>query len=442
VAGGGLSGGSSASFHTVFEQTSNIVDVVMYTYVNASKTHTRASPGQLWVIPAGVIRRAGSSTHFDTIKYWPFNIQLDCMTGATPPMGCNNSLDERDLFADTLIARMVRGNAAGVATAMASIYSYASIADVVEGGSIGSMYFNEGYNSAEDGTSITGIMMWCGSQNQSTWYGGYFTGQSGSTCMGYDENGNSAIGYPMLPYPVTGPLLLGTTYAGFSPNISTYSGQGYISGTWRINGNYGVHILANNAAAVGDTTILLNTQPSLKAGLLVTDETHPAAIPDNTTITVTGYGYVTLSNPVAAPGVAANDSLTFSGAVNCMMLNPGIPPSQNPGILFDSTCQFSGGQNGIQYNGSNDTWNLYFNGEGALSALTLYPKTFISLGYCYNGSQDGKRVSISDGLAFTAPGGGYGAWVGTSNSGGGGAPGGGSTLRNIFCSGAGGWVYD
>ena len=45
VAGGGLSGGSGASFNTVYQSSSNITDITMYRYVNASKNHTRGIAG-------------------------------------------------------------------------------------------------------------------------------------------------------------------------------------------------------------------------------------------------------------------------------------------------------------------------------------------------------------------------------------------------------------
>ena len=66
--GGGLSGGSGASFNMTFNQWVTVQGVILVSSPEpASVTHTSGSPGQMWTIPVGVHRRVQGSMHNDTV---------------------------------------------------------------------------------------------------------------------------------------------------------------------------------------------------------------------------------------------------------------------------------------------------------------------------------------------------------------------------------------
>ena len=423
--GGGLSGGSGASFNTTFQQTSNIVNITMYTYVNASVNHTSGAPGQMWTIPAGVVRQVSANTHNADVRYFPFGLRGDCMTGSTPPMGCNASLDTRDTILRALVGKMMRGNAAGVSTSLANVFADNTIVDEAELGSIGSTYFSEEYNSPEDGSSIYAMLAWCDAQNYSVWYGPYLTDQPPETCIGVDANGNAALGVAAkIAEPPAAPLVIGSVYGGVFPYITS----GNFGGSWRFNGSNTFKIGANAASAAGSTTIYLNTIPSLRAGLSVTDLTNPV-IPDGTTTTAVGYGILIISNPITGGGVQAGDIIQLSGDTACMEMNPGLSTTESTGLLLDAGCTFSGGLPGLVYDGANNAWDLNIPG-GVVTANTtiVIPVAVASLPACSSGSNAGAFASVNNGVAIGTAG--YGAVVSAT----------GAITRAVFCDGT-SWAY-
>ena len=167
-----------------------------------------------------------------------------------PPTGCNDSIDTENSIGEALVGRLTRGNNTGVSMAISNVYGHNSIAEEVEAGTIGSTYFGSGLNSTEEGVSLYALLMVCGTQNYSTFYGDYIVGPTG--CMGGDVNGNPAIGVKMGGN-ATSQLFMASIYGNPPPGI----GPG---GTMVGNSNsYGPSyyvVNANTVAAPGATTIL------------------------------------------------------------------------------------------------------------------------------------------------------------------------------------------
>ena len=193
VAGGGLSGGSGASFNMAFKQTVRVFDVTLVP-APAVVTHSSGSPGQLWTIPVGIKRRQPGMTHEANVNWFGIGLDLICQSGSSPPTGCSGGVDARDFLIQTLIGRLARGNNTGVSSSTNNIYAQNSIADIVEAGTLGSSYFSEENNSAEDQTSLYDTLVFCDSQNYSVFYGSYLSNQPAEDCLGRDAQGNPAIG--------------------------------------------------------------------------------------------------------------------------------------------------------------------------------------------------------------------------------------------------------
>ena len=301
TAGGGLSGGSGASFDMTFNEIAYVNCLVIE---NCPETASVIYPvgsaaGQMWTVPAGIIKRTQGDTHRGDSSYFGVGIRGDCDPGTSPGTGCNASFDEQNTISNGLVGRMMRGGNAGVSTALINVFAYNSIVDEVEGGTIGSTYISEEYNSFEDGSSWNSFVGLCGTQNYSTIYGAYITNIQGGYCMGLNAHGWPTLVAPPDRQSQGSMLFIGSIYGGPSPSIGPSS---QMAGNWRFSGQSDYSIPANAATASGNF-ISLNNVPAITAAMTVTDVTHPSVIPANTTVTISSAIGVTLSNAVTGTGV-------------------------------------------------------------------------------------------------------------------------------------------
>ena len=357
--GGGLSGGSGAKFNTTYQQSSNITDVTMYNYVNASVTHTSGS-GQLWVIPAGIARRVEGQTHNNNITYFGFGIDNICMSGATPSLGCNAWLDQKDSFGEELVGHLHRGNNNGLGTAIGNTFAHNYLADEVDAvASIGSIFINEEYNSPENASAYYGLTVACGAQNYSTYIGGYYSGQTGDPCMGLDVNGNRSIAVPTNGGQGNGlsQLFIGQMYGG-PTNIASINGGGNMVGSWKYQAYLGLNLTTSSPTASGKSVQVDNVPAVLMNGAGVSDVTTPAAIPAGTTVTSFGGNSVNISNPVAAGGVHAGDTLSFynPGGGPFYAIKPGMTNGDGNGFWM-SKDNSTGQATSISWNGFVGAWS-------------------------------------------------------------------------------------
>ena len=86
--GGGLSGGGGASFNMTFNEIVTLNCVYLINCPTfALTTHAPGAEGQMWTIPAGIVRRTQTSTHNVAVDYFGFGLRGECEAGLTPPNG-------------------------------------------------------------------------------------------------------------------------------------------------------------------------------------------------------------------------------------------------------------------------------------------------------------------------------------------------------------------
>ena len=329
--GGGLSGGSGASFNMAFNQTAALLNVTLYQdapAVGSSGTHS------LWTLPNGIMRRGYGTTHKNTVNSFPFGLNLTCQSSTTPLSGCNSSLDQENIISGALISRLVRGNNSGVSTSIGNQFASNSISDIVEAGSIGSSYFSDTTVSQDNGQSIYGILVWCGTQNFSIFVGSYLSGQVHGPCLGVDAQGNTNIGVPAEDAGTPSELFIGSTYGFSNINNGAFSGNG-----WSFSGS-GTYTGTAPSATVSGSEVAVSTTQSLFIGMTITDLTHPV-IPDGTTVTRIIPNSVSISAPVTGGGVQAGDKIKFfhSSGGPCTEI---ITNLSGAGIQLDAGCVNSG----------------------------------------------------------------------------------------------------
>ena len=353
VAGGGLSGGSGASFNTVYNEIAYLNCVAVENCPAAAKViHPVGAEGQAWTIPAGIVKRTEGSAVHASVNFFGVGERGDCDPGFNPQTGCNASFDQFNTFTNNMIGRLMRGGNAGVSLAMSNIFAYNSLADEIEAGTVGSTYISEEYNSAEDGSSSNDFLGLCTTQNYSTIYGVYMSGQAGY-CLGLDADGNPNIGVDVTANQGT-MLFIGSIYGSPEPSI----GPGpFINGHWTFEGGTGYAIPAQAATAAGSNVITLNNVPAIYAGMTVVDSTNPSVIPANTTVTFSDPSDVVISTPVTGAGVANGDQLTFYqpyGERNCTTIDQNVS-NQTAALSFSRDCL---NVNSLFANGYLNTWDI------------------------------------------------------------------------------------
>jgi hypothetical protein len=345
--GGGLSGGSGASFHMTFNQALVIRNVTFYQNANATVTYASGSPGQLWTLPAGVIRRAGARMKNSIVNAFTVDLRLDCHSAMYPLGGCNDSFDEENVLNGALVGRLVRGNNSGVSTSVGNTYAGNSIADIVEAASIGSSYLSESNNSQDGGTSIYGTLVVCGGQNFSNFIGSYLSGQDHGPCLGYDAQGNINIGVKADDTAVPSELFVGSVYG-----LGNIAAGSFNAPVWSFGGR-SVSTQTATVATASGTVIAVPTNSSYYPGLAVTDLTNPV-IPANTTIVSMLPNSITISSALTGSGIRIGDQIQFSNRGGpCIDIHAGLG---NAGMQFDTACAHGG--LGIGYNGYYGGWGI------------------------------------------------------------------------------------
>jgi hypothetical protein len=167
---------------TVGAQTITMGTWPLEGYAEQNATATRAG-GKMWLIPAGIKMHVQTSLHKNYLSSWGIGLEMECSSWSVPgPSGCNNSYAQENQFWFNVIGRLVVGDNAGASTSIGNGYAYESMADVVEGGAVGSTYYNENTNSQEASSSLYGIIGLCVNSNSSAFFGGYNT-STGGYCL-------------------------------------------------------------------------------------------------------------------------------------------------------------------------------------------------------------------------------------------------------------------
>ena len=182
----------------------------------ATVTHTSGSPGQMWIIPAAVKTYVLFNLKRNWLGTFGFGLEMECSQWSSAHSGCNASMSEYNFFQFNMIGRMVMGDNAGASSSIGNVYAYNSFADIVEGGAVGSTYYNENANSAEDSTcSLYGIVGDCIGSNSSSFFGGYAPTSGGYCTNARLDTAPTPGGDVMFIAPqTTSPLGAPTIYNG------------------------------------------------------------------------------------------------------------------------------------------------------------------------------------------------------------------------------------
>ena len=199
-------------------------------YQNATATQTG---GHMWLLPAGLKTFVQTSLHTNYFSGFAWGLEMQCSDWATPTAGCNASLAQENSFYANMIGRLVIGNNSGASIAIMDQYKYSTIADIAEMGSVGSNYFAENSNSAEDSTSLYGAIGLCVNSNSSSFFGGYIV-TNGGYCMNGIGVATSPGGTVVFWNPIA-------AYPSGSP--TTYNGNFY--SPWSFGGPDGVDLCLN-----------------------------------------------------------------------------------------------------------------------------------------------------------------------------------------------------
>jgi hypothetical protein len=172
-------------------------------------TYAPGSEALLWNIPTGLKRRdSGSSNHMN-LGRWGIGESMVCSSGYGE--NCDLSHDEANFHQLDFVGRWAEGNNYASSSAKDEQFSDNFIADDLELGTLGESLYNPNYESTESGTSRYGGLMFCGSQNSSTIFGGYIGGNN--MCS------DPVKVIPGLPF--AGPAALGVNAGGVNgPNIT------------------------------------------------------------------------------------------------------------------------------------------------------------------------------------------------------------------------------
>jgi hypothetical protein len=246
---------------------------------------------------------------------------------------------------------------------MGNIYGRNFISDIVESCTLESTYVNENTNSPENDVAKYSLLSLCGF-NTSVFIGGYWASNqyTDGICLGYDVNSNVNIGVPTIPLDIANQNSMLSIGVGGIFGTALLGSGGRNQGQFTYGGYFSKIETTNAPTAVGGTTISLGSIfGMLASGYTITDLTNPTAIPSGTTVTAVNRGAVnvTISNPVASPGVAASDKINFSvtsGPAPCLGIVGGVD------LLFSmSTTCFNGSPNddfALKYDPSVRAWTL------------------------------------------------------------------------------------
>jgi hypothetical protein len=311
-----------ATVSAVSGSTVSIVGVEVYPGPTATITHTGGS-GKLWRIPAGIKRRVGTTTWQNAINNWPIGLQMPCAS-SFGGLGCNSSHDGENQFAGNLVGRLATGNNSGASVSYHNVYNNNHVADIIEVGSVGSLYEGDNANSWDNSYGQLAIVGWCNGFSMSVYVGMYApqnwwnSGVPGQYFSPYCMSGTGAIDAPPVPTaskinPPTGPLSVGPSNGGWV-GAPTIASNGVLWNGWSFHGDNAAWNYANAPTPAGSVAVHMTTPGYLLNGMTITDTTTPTAIPANTTVSgVNTYGF-NLSKPAADLGIQTNDVLFFEMA--------------------------------------------------------------------------------------------------------------------------------
>ena len=142
--------------------------------------HPPGSEGNMWIIPAGLKRRAPANAEHNMFVGWGIGLSMACTSdSATGTSNCDLSRDEANGHDGNFVGRWVAGDNTATATSKNEQFSGNFLMDVWEGGSLGEIYYNLNNESPEAATAKWGFIKNCVNDNWTTIFGGYIGGGNG-----------------------------------------------------------------------------------------------------------------------------------------------------------------------------------------------------------------------------------------------------------------------
>jgi hypothetical protein len=151
----------SVNQHT-FPQTVSMSNAFMSGALNAL---TSDSGGQLWVIPTAYKRETFSTTAYNQFNGFPNGLQISCGGFVCAGNDIGNA------YGGVMIGHITQGHNTAGSNSFGEFTHTATLADIMEGGTLGGMYFGFSGNTNDNGNwNAVGN---CQNQNYSMFLGGY-----------------------------------------------------------------------------------------------------------------------------------------------------------------------------------------------------------------------------------------------------------------------------
>ena len=382
------------AFHVSGTAGAQTIDIysALDTPMNATVTHTGGS-GKLWRLPAGIDRRVHSNSNHNKIQSFVFGVKMSCDAGMTYAFGCTSVVDERNYYNANWVGHLAAGDNTGASTYTGNFFGGGYFADIIEAGNVGSAYFGDNLNSAENYTADVGMIGNCLSLNRSVFVGMYASGAN-YFCMNPSgafevPDGSGDGGTPPLS------IMPMQDYTKDMPSV----GPSSLSGDWKFGATtsqLNAMQITTSAIAVGSSTI--PDYPYFAyPGMTVQDLTTPSAIPSGTHLVGFGFNTMTMNNAVTAPGVQNNDKLQFGWN----LASPCIHVSGGVGVFsFSKGCDDPQSTWQLGLNGFYSGWAFWKAGFGPSSSPMVFADPNDYQGY--NGA-GGSEVVFPHGILVASP---------------------------------------
>lgn len=337
--------------------------------------------GRLWKVPMGINRRTTSDARQNALIGWGVALKMGGSAGNVPTQGGTSDYDERNLFNQNFIGRLANGDNSGAATSHGNLYGDEYIADIVEAGTVGSLYTGENPNTGENATGPISIMGYCNSDNTSVFVGTY-TGLNvyAAYCMDPFGSLNAPV-YPSQPGTI-GNLFI-NPIAGPPPSASVQNKTSFViapNGVYQYFGPKLMTVTATGMNGASTTDVLAPTSPGsffADTVLTIKDLTNPTFIPAGTHPSSITAGHIILSLPVISP-VLNGDTLQISNAngAPCNTIYAGLGGAARS--TWDKDCSGTDAVN-FSFNGYRNLWG--YSQNAGLDVPILGIATFDYLGY-------------------------------------------------------------
>ena len=214
---------------------------------NATVAHAAGAEGNLWIMPAGVKRRAPTKNEDLYLQGWGLGESMACAGrgGANAGLNCDLSRDRNIWHRFNVVGRWASGGNYSTTSSIDEQFAHNYFADMWEGGTLGEVYVNpNGEDPEANGGSS--FLMNCSNQNYTTIFGAYI----GS--VGCVDNGDLIHSRP------GGPLYIGSL-GGPQFGVPEITGSFFRGGPFTFTGGYDNQMCAKVGDGLGGVGIAVSS---------------------------------------------------------------------------------------------------------------------------------------------------------------------------------------